>query len=88
MYFCCLEAIQNVVKHAGPDATAIVTLSRDGPFLCFEVHDTGVGFDLGDDGSGSGLVNMRDRIEAVGGVLEVTGRRGRGTSVRGRVRVG
>jgi signal transduction histidine kinase len=87
VYFCCLEAIQNVVKHAGPDATAMVTLSRDGPFLCFQVHDTGVGFNSEDNGSGSGLVNMRDRIEAVGGVLEVTGRRGRGTSVRGRVRV-
>ena len=66
----------------------MVTLSRDGPFLCFQVHDTGVGFNPEDNGSGSGLVNMRDRIEAVGGVLEVTGRRGRGTSVRGRVRVG
>jgi signal transduction histidine kinase len=87
VYFCCLEAIQNVVKHAGPDATAIVTLSRDGPFLCFQVHDTGAGFNSDDHGSGSGLVNMRDRIEAVGGSLEVTGRRGRGTSVRGRVRV-
>jgi signal transduction histidine kinase len=87
VYFCCLEAIQNVVKHAGPDATAMVTMSRDGPYLCFEVHDTGVGFDPEGDGSGSGLVNMRDRIEAVGGVVEITGRRGRGTSVRGRVPV-
>jgi signal transduction histidine kinase len=88
VYFCCLEALQNVVKHAGPDATAIVALSRDGPWLCFEVHDTGVGFDPTEDGLGSGVVNMRDRIEAVGGVLEVNGRRGRGTSVRGRVPVG
>jgi signal transduction histidine kinase len=88
VYFCCLEAIQNVVKHAGPDATALVTVSRDGPHLCFEVHDTGVGFDPDDDGPVSGLVNMRDRIDAVGGVVEVTGRRGRGTSVRGRVPVG
>ncbi|MBV8218616.1 MAG: hypothetical protein JO325_09130 [Solirubrobacterales bacterium] len=87
VYFCSLEALQNVVKHAGPDATAIVTLSREGPWLCFEVHDTGVGFDASADGLGSGVVNMRDRIEAVGGVLEVTGRRGRGTSVRGRVPV-
>jgi signal transduction histidine kinase len=87
VYFCCLEALQNVVKHAGPDATAIVSLSREGPWLCFEVHDTGVGFDPAEDGLGSGVVNMHDRIEAVGGVLEVTGRRGRGTSVRGRVPV-
>ena len=87
VYFCCLEALQNVVKHAGPDATAIVSLSREGPWLCFAVHDTGVGFDPAEDGLGSGVVNMRDRIEAVGGVLEVMGRRGRGTSVRGRVPV-
>jgi len=87
VYFCCLEALQNVVKHAGSDAAAIVALSRDGPWLCFEVHDTGVGFDPAEDGLGSGVVNMRDRIEAVGGVLEVKGRRGRGTSVRGRVPV-
>ena len=87
VYFCCLEAIQNVVKHAGPDATAIVTISQDGPYLRFEVHDTGVGFDPHDNGAGSGLVNMRDRIEAVGGAVEVAGRRGRGTSVRGRVPV-
>jgi signal transduction histidine kinase len=87
VYFCCLEAIQNVVKHAGPDATAMVTLSRDGPYLRFEVHDTGVGFDPDGHGTGSGLMNMRDRIEAVGGVVEVTARRGRGASVRGRVPV-
>jgi signal transduction histidine kinase len=88
VYYCCLEAIQNVVKHAGLDATALVTLSRDGSYLCFEVHDTGVGFDPEADGVGGGLVNIRDRIEAVGGVVEITGRRGRGTSVRGRVPVG
>ena len=88
VYFCCLEAIQNVVKHAGPDATAIVTLSQDGRYLRFEVHDTGVGFDSVHDGTGSGLANMRDRIEAVGGVVEITGRRAGGTSVRGRVPVG
>ena len=88
VYFCCVEAIQNVAKHAGPDAPAMVTLSLEGPYLCFEVHDTGVGFDPEVAGTGAGLVNMRDRIEAVGGVLEVIGRRGRGTSVRGRVRVG
>jgi signal transduction histidine kinase len=88
VYFCCLEAIQNVVKHAGPDATAMVTLSPDGEYLGFEVHDTGVGFDPEADGVGGGLVNIRDRIEAVGGVVEVTARRGRGTSVRGRVPIG
>ena len=87
VYFCCLEALQNVVKHAGPDATTMVTLSRDGPLLLFEVHDSGVGFDPDAARPGNGLINMRDRIEAIGGTLKITARRGRGTSVRGRVPV-
>ncbi len=85
VYFCCLEALQNVVKHAGPDATTMVTLTRDGPLLRFEVHDSGVGFDPDAAAAGNGLINMRDRIEAIGGTLKITARRGRGTSVRGRV---
>ncbi len=87
VYFCCLEALQNVVKHAGPDATTMVTLTRDGPLLRFEVHDSGVGFDPDAAAAGNGLINMRDRIEAIGGTLKVTARHGRGTSVRGRVPV-
>ncbi len=87
VYFCCLEALQNVAKHAGPDATTMVTLAQDGPDLRFEVHDSGVGFDPDAAGPGNGLINMRDRIEANGGTLKVTARRGRGTSVRGRVPV-
>ena len=87
VYFCCLEALQNVAKHAGPDATTMVTLAQDGPDLRFEVHDSGVGFDPEAAAPGNGLINMRDRIEANGGTLKVTARRGRGTSVRGRVPV-
>jgi len=51
------------------------------------VHDSGIGFDPDGAPPGNGLINMRDRIEAIGGTLEVTARRGRGTSVRGRVPV-
>ena len=85
VYFCCLEAMQNVVKHAGPDAATTITLALDGSRLCFEVHDAGIGFDPAEAPRGHGLVNMRDRIEAVGGTLVVTARKGVGTSVRGRV---
>ncbi len=87
VYFCCLEAIQNVVKHAGPDPTPMVTLWRDGPLLCLDVQDSGVGFDPERVRAGSGLVNMSDRLEAVGGTLKVTARKGHGTSVHGYVPV-
>jgi signal transduction histidine kinase len=87
VYFCCLEALQNVAKHAGPDATATVILSADVRRLSFEVQDSGVGFNPTTVLTGSGLVNMRDRADAVGGNVEVSSRRGRGTTVRGSVPV-
>ena len=44
VYFCCLEALQNVAKHAGPDATATVALREDEGYISFQVRDSGVGF--------------------------------------------
>ena len=87
IYFCCLEALQNVAKHAGKDASATLTLHQEGQQILFEVRDAGIGFDPNRAPDGHGLMNMRDRIEAVGGTLEVTSRRGRGTTVRGCVPV-
>ena len=60
-----------------------MTLSRDGPVLCLDVLDAGAGFSSEQVQAGSGLVNTRDRLEAVGGTLKVTSRKGRGTSVHG-----
>lgn len=71
VYFCCREALQNVEKHAGREATVAVTLSEDAAgALRFSVADTGHGFDL-HTVAGHGLVNMRDRLAAVGGALDV-----------------
>lgn len=83
VYFCCLEAIQNVAKHAGRGAEAVISLWRDTDRLCFEVTDSGVGFDPHDVQRPNGLVNMRDRIEAVGGTLSVSSCAGQGAVVRG-----
>jgi signal transduction histidine kinase len=85
VYFCCVEALQNIVKHGGPSARALVRMWQGDHWLRFEVRDTGVGFSPGDVDGGSGMVNMTDRIEAVGGRLWVDSAPGRGTSVRGRV---
>lgn len=85
VYFCCLEALQNVAKHA-PDAHRVdISLQRNGD-LRFAVRDDGPGFDAAV--TGNGLVNMRDRVAAVGGTLEIKTARGGGTEVVGRVPVG
>lgn len=84
VYFCCLEALQNVAKHA-PDANAVaISLERNGD-LHFAVSDDGPGFD--GTTAGSGLVNMRDRVAAVGGTLEIETAPGDGTRIVGHVPV-
>jgi signal transduction histidine kinase len=82
IYFCCLEALQNAGKHAGPDATATLTLRAVDHRIEFEVADTGVGFDP-EERPSSGLTNMSDRIGAIGGHVSVSSTRGAGTVVRG-----
>src|ERR1700735_2703445 len=67
VYFCALEGMQNVVKHAGRGVEASVRLRRDSRRLWFEVTDSGIGFELDQIPRSNGLVNMRDRVEAVGG---------------------
>ena len=87
LYFCTLEAVQNAIKHAGDDARVTVVLRRDpSGDIQFEVSDNGVGMTMPIRPAGIGLTNMRDRIGAVGGELEIISAPGDGTSVRGTVR--
>ncbi len=67
-YFCCLEALQNAAKHAGAAAVR-VELRGEPDTLILDVADDGPGFDPGTVTAGSGLANMRDRVESVGGSL-------------------
>lgn len=83
LYFCCLEALQNVGKYAGPDATVRVTLSRIGSRINFAVSDDGVGFNVAAHVHGHGLTNMQDRIGALGGEIAVTSVPDEGTTVTG-----
>ena len=53
--------------------------------LAFEVIDDGAGFDQGTTGYGTGLQGMADRLDALGGHLEVRSAPGRGTTVAGRL---
>jgi signal transduction histidine kinase len=80
-YFCALEALQNVTKYSLANRVSISLFERDG-VLRFDVQDDGVGFDPA-VARGSGLANMRDRVEAVGGRLDVRSVIGEGTTVAG-----
>jgi signal transduction histidine kinase len=83
VYFCCLEAIQNAAKHAGPGAEVTVTVAEAEGSLAFEVADDGVGFEPGQHTRGNGFVNMGDRLGALGGHLEIASAPGAGTRVAG-----
>jgi signal transduction histidine kinase len=87
VYFCCLEAIQNVAKHGGRGVEAVVRVGEEKHVLRFEVSDSGGGFNPSHVSGAHGLVNMHDRMEAIGGTLTVTSSEGSGTSVRGAVPV-
>jgi signal transduction histidine kinase len=82
VYFCCLEALQNVQKYAAAEG-AVVRLDGSGTELIFEVSDDGRGFDGVAVKRGAGLTNMSDRIDALGGRLDVSSTLGRGTRVLG-----
>jgi signal transduction histidine kinase len=83
VYFCCLEALQNASKHA-PGSAVAVRLDRIERWLTFEVQDDGPGFEPTRTNGGSGLLNMSDRMAALGGSLIVTSSPGEGTTVAGR----
>jgi len=87
IYFCALEALNNVAKYAGA-TSAEVQLAKEGGHLTFQVRDDGAGFDVDARKHGTGLQGMADRLDAIGGTLEIRSTPGSGTSVMGRVRVG
>src|SRR4029078_10048694 len=66
IYFCALEALQNVAKYASATAVSICLSERDGR-LTFEVTDDGSGFDPKETGYGTGLQGMADRLAALEG---------------------
>ena len=83
VYFCALEALQNVAKHARA-TQATIRLSGSGDTLEFSVSDDGSGFPAGTS-HGSGLQGMSDRLAAHGGTLTVRSRPGQGTTITGQL---
>lgn len=87
VYFCALEALQNVAKYAAAAQVTLRLAATNGE-LRFEVIDDGRGFDPATTGYGTGLQGMADRMDAMGGTLEVRSAPGDGTTVAGRIPVG
>ncbi len=87
VYFCCLEALQNVQKYANATA-AWVRLSEAKGLLTVAIKDDGNGFDPKTASKGSGLQNMEDRVEALGGGVEIVSSPGSGATVTIRLPVG
>ena len=84
VYFACLEALQNAAKHAGGATGVRISVSGNGR-LRFDVRDDGSGFDPAITPGGAGLTNVRDRIGAVGGTVEIASQPGGGTRVTGMI---
>lgn len=81
-YYVAAESLTNIAKHADADsATVAVAVEEDGEgrVLTLSVTDDGTG-GASTDG-GSGLVGLRDRVEALSGSLSVTSRPGEGTRI-------
>ncbi|MEW2490189.1 ATP-binding protein, partial [Streptomyces sp. NPDC048411] len=78
------EALTNVRKHAGPGAKAEVSVVRVGATAEVTVLDNGTGSQgagAGADGGGHGLLGMRERVTALGGILTAGPRYGGGFRV-------
>jgi signal transduction histidine kinase len=83
VYFCVLEALQNVAKYAHA-SRVLVRVDLDGGDVGFEVADDGVGFEPDRRQSANGgLAHLGDRLGPLGGWLDVISGPGAGTRVRG-----
>jgi signal transduction histidine kinase len=78
-YYVVSEALTNAAKYA--DSPVVdVAMAADGGALRVEVRDDGRGG--ADPAEGSGLLGLRDRVEAIGGTMRLTSPPGAGTSLR------
>jgi signal transduction histidine kinase len=82
VYFCTLEALQNITKYAAASRATVGLSCSDGS-LSFTVTDDGAGFDPAATQYGTGLQGMADRLAALGGALHVRSQPGHGTTLSG-----
>ena len=81
-YYLIAEALTNVTKYAQA-STACIRVAANGETVVVEVSDDGVGG--ADAAAGSGLRGLADRVEALGGSLDVVSPAGGGTALCARI---
>ncbi|MFL5962664.1 MAG: GAF domain-containing sensor histidine kinase [Gaiellaceae bacterium] len=79
VYYVVSEALTNTAKYAKASVAHVVVEERD-QVLCVAVRDDGVGG--ADPARGSGLLGLKDRVEAIGGTISIDSPHGAGTSLR------
>jgi signal transduction histidine kinase len=84
-YYVVAEALTNAAKHAGASEVT-VSARNDDDHLYLSIRDDGIGG--ADARKGSGLIGIKDRIEALGGQIEVISPPGTGTSLHITIPVG
>jgi signal transduction histidine kinase len=82
-YYVVSESLTNAVKHARATHAEVVAVS-DHDVLCVSVADDGIGGAVARAGS-SGLIGLRDRVEALGGRMAIDSPPGEGTRIRCRI---
>ena len=79
-YYCCSEALQNAAKYANATAIRVTIRSRSNE-LSLHVTDDGSGFDPATAHRGVGMCSMTERVESLGGTLEIRTAPGAGTDI-------
>lgn len=75
------EALNNAIKHASPSALEI-KISRSDINRWIEIQDNGAGFDVNQKSSGSGMTNLKKRMETIGGTFDIQSSLGKGTRIK------
>jgi signal transduction histidine kinase len=81
------EAVTNVIRHAKAEHVWI-KLRQDGGELRLSVRDDGEGFDMASvrqrasQGRSFGLLGMQERVQILGGHIDIHSRKGHGTNIR------
>ena len=77
-YYVVSEALTNTIKHASASSAQLVVEQRDA-LLHLSIRDDGIGG--ADPARGSGLLGLSDRVQALGGSIEISSPRGTGTAI-------